>query len=343
MTFQNILIVKLSAIGDVIHALPVAHALKNCFPQAKVTWVVEKPALELVSSHPYIDEVIIFEKARCRSLSDLRAYLPGFVRQLKERKFDLTLDLQGLFKSGLIASLSGAPKRFVYNNTREFSNWMSKRVSGPNQYGHIVEQYLDVVRALGCSPEIVDFGIQFNEQEINSAKEILKTAGWQGESYVVLAPGANWPNKRWPTAHFAALIERLNEQDIHVVITGGPGDLLLAAEICSTTNSPVINVTGKTGLKQLAWIIKNAQVTVGGDTGPMHLSAAVKTPTVALMGPTDTKRNGPYGEGHTALVTPRECAGCWKRKCKKQLDCLEAITVEGVFTALLGLYREGLK
>jgi heptosyltransferase-1 len=340
MSYQKILIVKLSAIGDVIHALPVAYALKQAFPQARLTWVVEKPAYELVANHPYIDEVIVFEKARCRSVTGLLHYLPQLRHNLQKHGFDLVLDLQGLFKSGAIAFLSGASKRLVYCNAREFSDKISEKVCGPHQNGHIVEQYLDVVRALDRPVNTVDFGIKFNETEIKTAIALLTANGWEGEPYVALVPGANWPNKRWSPERFGQLAERLYGQGIFSLITGGSGDAELAEAIRTSAAVPLFNLTGQTSLKQLACILKKALVTVGGDTGPMHLSVAVGTPTVALMGPTDTNRNGPYGVGHQALITLRDCAGCWRRNCEKGLDCLAAISVDDVNQAVRQLLVE---
>lgn len=337
MTVNRILVVKLSAIGDVIHALPVAYALKEAFPQSHLAWVVEQPSYDLVANHPYIDQVIVFEKARCRTLAGLKAYLPGFVRQLKEQRAEIALDLQGLFKSGMIAFLSGTPKRMVYCNTRELSDLFSKKVCGPHQHGHIVEQYLDVVRGLGGPVTTVDFGIRFSEAERESALAILRDSGWQEEPYAVLVPGANWLNKRWPTGHFAALAQRLHQNGIRCLIIGGSGDRDLTQKIQTATPTPMLEIAGKTSLKQLAWVLQHARVTVGGDTGPMHLSVAVGTPTVAILGPTDAFRNGPYGMGHRAIVAPRDCAGCWRRKCEKQLDCLAAVTVDEVFHAVMDL------
>lgn len=340
MTYHNILIVKLSAIGDVVHALPVAHALKTGFPQAKITWIVEKPAYELVANHPYIDEVILFDKSRCRTLHEVSKYLPELSRELKSRHFDLSLDLQGLFKSGLIAWLSKARQRFVYCHARELSDWFSRKVCGPHQNGHIIDQYLDLPQMLGCLPEPVDFGIRFSSAEAETVKQILYEAGWHGEAYVAIIPGANWLNKRWPAANFAKLLERLDQRGIRCLVVGGKDDLPLAESIHKHTSVPFLTVIGKTTIKQLAWVLQNASVTVGGDTGPMHLSVAVGTPTVTLMGPTDPRRNGPYSDSSRVLVAERECKGCWKRQCEKKLDCLAVIPVEAVEKAVVGLLRE---
>ena len=339
--YTNILIVKLSAIGDVVHALPVAYALKQCFPAARITWVVEKPSYDLLTNNPCIDEIIVFDKPRLKRLAGFRDYAPEFVSLLRARHFDLALDLQALFKSGAIAYLSGAPERYVYCDTREMSDWLSRRVCGPNRTGHVVERYLDVVRAVGCDVKRAVFPICITADEAAAAVAIAGQAGIDLTSpYVILSPGANWPNKRWPTTFFAALADKLRQDGLTPVLSGGPGDAVLAAEITAAAAAPPVDLTGKTSLKQLAHVIKNARALVGGDTGPMHLAAALATPVVALHGPTDTIRNGPYGPGHKALVTAHECAGCWRRACPKGRDCLAGITVEAVHDAVRGVIDE---
>jgi len=335
---NNILIVKLSAIGDVVHALPVAHALKQCFPAAKITWVVEKPALELVSNHPDIDEVLVFDKLKFKSLRGLLVEAPPFIRQLRDRHFDVALDLQAIFKGAIIAYLSGAPKRLVYCNTRELSHWMSKRVVGEHSSGHVVERYLDVVRSLGCQIDKAVFNVTVTPQEAASAIAIARHVGLETEQpYVILSPGANWPNKRWPVRQFAALADKLYDDGIIPVLSGGPGDKKLADEIIDSSAIPPVDLTGKTTLKQLAYMIQEARAFVGGDTGPMHLAAAIGTPVVAFYGPTDTNRNGPYGDGHKTLVADWDCAGCWKRSCPKGRDCLSNIDIEAVYQAVRGV------
>lgn len=332
MIYKNILIVKLSAIGDVIHALPVAQALKTCFPQAKVSWVVEKAAYDLLTNNPYIDELILFEKQKFKSIGGFIFESPAFIQFLRSKKYDLALDLQGLLKSGLIAYLSGASKRLVYENAREGSHLLSERVVGSHAKGHVVERYLDVVRALGCSIEQPVFSIVHTQAEIDLTGKIASQAGFQLNSrFAVLILGANWPNKIWPYQHYAHLCNRLWEEGIIPILTGSQGERKLAEQIIALTEIPPVDLTGKTSLKQLAYVLKKASVVVGGDTGPMHLAAAVGSPVIALMGPTDIERNGPYGKGHVAIVTPRDCAGCWQRQCPKQLDCLDAITPQQVY------------
>ena len=329
---MNILVVKLSAIGDVIHALPVSHAIKETYPEAHLTWVVEPPARELLVDNPYIDEILVFEKKKFKSLGGFLQNIGPFKKRLQIRQYDAALDLQGLAKSAAIAWLSGAPKRLGTCNMRELSNHVSQPVVGPHAQGHIVERYLDVARALGCTVDEVVFPMVVSERDVAISRAILQQAGVpEGIAYAVLAVGANWPNKRWPVKSYAALSDWLYSQKIiPVFIGGGTVDTGLVADIAAAAEIPPINLVGKTSLKQLAQIIREGKFTIGGDTGPVHLSAGLHQPTIMLMGPTDANRNGPYGQQQNAIEVDRPCKYCWKCACPKGFDCLANITVEQV-------------
>ena len=329
---KNIMVVKLSAIGDVIHALPVSYALKETFPEARVTWVVEPPAYELLTDNPYIDEIILFEKKKFKSLGGFLTNFGPFKRRLQQNQYDAALDLQGLFKSAAIAYLSKAPVRLGTCNMRECSDKVSRPVIGPHAQGHIVERYLDAARELGCRVDKVVFPMNVTARDEDLAARIMQQAGADiGNPYVVLAVGANWPNKRWPTKYFAALSDWLYSQKlIPVVIGGGVLDASLAAEIEAAAEIPPVNLVGRTSLKQLAHIIRHARLTLGGDTGPVHLSAGIGTKTVMVMGPTDANRNGPYGQLDNAIEADWDCKYCWKRACPKGRECLARISVDQV-------------
>lgn len=332
MGIERILIIKLSAIGDVIHALPVSYALKEQFPKAKVTWAVEPPAYDLLTNNPYIDEIIVFEKRKFKTIGGFMQNLPSFSSSLKKGKFDAALDLQGLGKSAAIAFLSGAPVKLGCCNMREGSNWISKPVCGAHQYGHIVDRYLDVARALGCKAEEVVFPVVITQREAAGAEGRMRQAGMNPRNpYAVLAAGANWPNKRWPTDHYARLADWLYEQNVTpVVLGGGVVDERLAAEINGKAQIPAVDLVGQTTLKQAAYIIENARAVIGGDTGLVHLAAALARPVVALMGPTDSVRNGPYGQPDGAIEIAADCKHCWKRQCQFGKDCLAQLPVEAV-------------
>lgn len=330
MDIQNVLVVKLSAIGDVIHALPVSYAIKETYPEARLTWVVEPSAYNILQGNPYIDELIVFEKKKFKSLGGFLANYGPFCDKLRQCKYDAALDLQGLFKSAAIAWSSKAALKLGTCNMRELSDKVSRPVIGAHANGHIVERYLDVARALGCRVDKVVFPVEISADDAKLARSYLYVAGCKGDiPYVVLAVGANWPNKRWPVKYFARLSDWIYSRGLLPVIVGGGAlDEQLAEDISRLAEIPPVNMVGKTNLKQLAYVMREAKAVVGGDTGPVHLAAGMGTPTVMFMGPTDANRNGPYGQLENAVEVPRECRYCWKRACPKGLDCLAKIMPE---------------
>ena len=338
---ENILVVKLSAIGDVIHALPVSYAIKEQYPNAHLTWVVEQAAYAILADNPCIDELILFEKAKFRSIGGFLREIGPFRRRLRTRRYDASLDLQGLFKSAAIAWNAGAKLRIGTANMREGAHLVSRPVRGAHAEGHIVERYLDVARALGCRVGEVRFPVSVSDRDRMAADTLLAREGVQeGRPFVAFAVGANWPNKRWPVEHFAALADRLyHAHYVPVLVGGGRLDATLAEDILRASEIPPVNLVGRTNLKQLAHVFTRAALVLGGDTGPVHLAAGLRVPTVMLMGPTDANRNGPYGQLQNAIEVDRPCRGCWKRACPKGLDCLAAISVDAVAAKIGAVLR----
>lgn len=336
---KNVLIVKLSAIGDVIHAMPVSHAIKETFPEARVTWVVEPPAYDLVAMNPCVDRIITFRKKDFRSIGVLFRNYGPFKRVIKEEQYDAVLDLQGLFKSAAIARLAKAPLKLGTCNMREMSDRISRPVVGPHAEGHIVERYLDVARELGCRVDKATLLLEVPERSRESARRIVEKEGAHMENpYVVFAMGANWPNKRWPVQYYARLGDWFYDRQVVPVIVGdGPVDYQRVAELESLVEVPPINLVGKTDLKQLTCIIQNARLVLGGDTGPVHLAAGLGVRTLMLMGPTDANRNGPYGQPDNVMEVNRPCRHCWKRACPHGIDCLAAIAPETVEKKIMTL------
>lgn len=338
----SILVVKLSAIGDVIHALPVSYAIKETYPDARLVWVVEPVARPLLEGNPYIDEIITFEKKRFKSLGGFLQEFGPLRKKIraaagKPEGYDYALDLQGLFKSAALVWASGAKKCFGSEYMREMSDKISTPVVGPHANGHIVERYLDVARAIGCRVDEVKFPVAISEKEEWAAGELLRRAGVKdGTPYAVLAVGANWPNKRWPTKKYAELSDRLFEAGvIPVFVGGGAADEGLMAEISGYAELPPVSLVNQTSLKELSAVIRGASAALGGDTGPIHLAAAVKTPAVMVMGPTAPDRSSPYGMDADCLLAGHPCANCRKRACPKGIDCLDAISVDMVYDKLM--------
>ena len=341
---KNILIIKLSAIGDVIHALPVAAAIKKTWPDCHLTWVVSPIAADIVRNSPAIDNIIIFDRKKLNSLSSFIKYIRPFSHQLNVRHYDVSIDLQGLLKSALVAFLAHADKKIGYADMREGSFLISSPVKGSHQRGHIIDRYLDTAATLGCAVEDVVFPLGITLSEKNKALSLLSENGLTVESrYIVFIIGANWPNKRWPTAYFSQLAEWCKNHRLTPILAGaGETDKVSAVQIKSSASDiDIIDMVGKTSLKELAYILQNAVAAVGGDTGSMHMAAALNCPAVMVMGPTDANRNGPYRQPENAIEVGYPCRHCWKRKCRFQRDCLAAIKPSRVITKLENILEGG--
>lgn len=329
---KNVLIVKLSAMGDVIHALPVSYAIKETFPEAKLTWVVEPPSLELLKMNPCVDKILLFKKKDFRTLKGFMKEFFPFKHELQEQSYDAVLDLQGLFKSAAIAFFAKSNIKLGICNMREMSDKVSKPVVGENAEGHIVERYLDTARAVGCVADKAVFPIHVPIEESEKAHAIMEHAGIRdGNPYVAFVVGANWPNKRWPPEHFAALGDWFYKLAVVPVLIGnGDLDAQIAKEIESKMEIPPINLVNRTNIPQLAHVLRSSRLVIGGDTGPVHMSAALGVRTIMLMGPTNVERNGPFGQLQNAIEVERPCKGCWKRACPKNEICLDKIPVNFV-------------
>lgn len=335
---MNILIVKLSAIGDVIHALPVSYALRKKYPTAHITWVVEPTAYEIVKHNPCVDEVILFQKKAFKTFKGFKQNFKPFYKLLHRRKYDISIDLQGLFKSMAVVLTANAKKKIGYVDMREGSNLISKAIKGPHFNGHIVDRYLDTVKYLGCDTDNIIFPLKNTAEEINYVNNLLMDNKIDDNTpFIVFAVGTNWVNKCWSTKNFAILSDLLSEHSIKTVLIGfGKNDEQKALEITrQNTSNNIVNLVGKTSLMQTAALIKKAKAVVGGDTGNLHLAAALNIPAIMLMGPTDPNRNGPYKQMHNVILAGHDCDGCWKRTCRKNIDCLSTITPNLVLKKIL--------
>lgn len=336
MKYRNILIIRMSAIGDVIHALPVARALKKADPSIRITWIVERLAYDLLTNNPDIDELILFRRKEfTSSLSGFARNIPPFTRFLQSKQFDLSLDLQGLFKSAVIAKMANAPKRLGYCDMRELSWLVSKPVCGPHQNENIVERYLDVVRHLGVEVDEPEWVINVTDEERSNAAAALERAGVDVEKpYIVMAPATSWQSKCWPVESYATLVNLLEEEyGWPIVIIGAANDTLLAQQIAQLSQGPVHDLTGQLTLKELAYVEQQGEVFIGGDTGPMHLASAVGAPVVAIFGPTDPRKYGPYGKCSVVVRREVSCGPCHKRTCANP-ECMKAVTPQQVLEAV---------
>lgn len=320
---RRILIIKPSAIGDIVHALPILNLIRRRWPDAHVTWVVTPACAGMVERHPQIDEVILFERNRYSSFwRNPRSALAmrRFFRKLRKRSFDLVIDLQGLFRSGWFAWQSGAPVRIGFANAREFATLFYTHRVESSWADHAIERYLCVARALGCGEQPLEFKFAVDDQDRAAAGVLLPN-----RPFAVLVPGANWETKQWPAERFAAIVEPLRERfGFESVVVGSAADGPLAARI-----DGAIDLTGRTNLRQLVAVLERASLVIAGDTGPMHIAAALGRPLVALYGPTDAVLTGPFRRLDTVVQLDISCRPCFSRKCSHQ-SCLRWLDVEPV-------------
>ncbi len=317
--YNNILIIKMSSLGDVIHALPTLYALRKRFPKARITWAVHSTFAALIPGAPWVDEIYFIDRKRIRQLS----YWRELRRDLHSRHFDLVIDLQMIAKSALVSLLSGGRRRIGYWDAREGSFLASEPIKGPHQKSHIIEQLLDVATYLGCDTSEIHFPIREHEKETETVRRLLAENGIEGR-YVVLVPGTRGEHKKWPLAHWGELAKRLADAGIFSVISGSPGEEEMGEEIKTLSPSPrTVNLIGKTNLLELCALDEMAALHISGDTGPLHIANAVGVPLIALFGPTPFDRNGPLGNP-AADVLLAEDPG-------KETTKMETISVDAVY------------
>jgi heptosyltransferase I len=340
---MNILIVKLSAIGDVIHTLPSLTALRKLYPDAHITWVVEEAAAGLIRNHPNLDSVLIsrrkswiksFRKGEiCLALREMRAFL----QELRQRPYDLVIDFHGLLKSALIVLLSGGKKKLGYASLQELSGLFYNEKIPEDMNKHAVDRYLDFPRYLGAKVVQPEFILPSDNSARVLIQSILKEHHLENKKFIAVNPVAYWETKLWDNEKFAWLVDAIKaELDIEVVFTGSEKGSI--EKIISLMSAKAVNLGGDTTLPELAYLYQKAMMVITTDSGPMHLAAAVGTPVIALFGPTDPQRTGPYGQDHTIIRTDLPCSPCFLKKCPTK-KCMRDILPECVFAVV----KEGLK
>jgi len=338
---MNILIVKLSAIGDVVHTLPSLADLRKLYPLAHITWVVEEASSDLLVGHPDLDRLLISKRKKWlrdlanpkhtgQALGDILAFL----KTLRDRPYDLVIDFHGLFKSGLLVLLSGARRKLGYDSMQELSGlFLNEKI--PEDMGkHAIDRYLDFLRHLGAKVGEPRFYIPVGEENKSRVDALLEAKGLgKDEGFVAVSPVALWDTKLWEEEKFAKLCDRLiGEFNLRIVLTGAQADGILE-RIEKLMTRPIANLGGKTTLRDLAYLYGRASVLITTDSGPMHIAAAVGTPVIALFGPTSPSRTGPYGKGHKVIRKDLDCSPCFLKKCDV-LTCMKEITVDEVFEAV---------
>ncbi|MBK8314412.1 MAG: glycosyltransferase family 9 protein [Acidobacteria bacterium] len=319
---MKILIVRLGAIGDVLHTLPALAALRRSMPEARIAWAVEKGgAAGLLQDNPCIDDLIELDLRGWRKYptktGNLRAVRDA-VSRLRAARFDLSLDFQGLLKSAMIPWISRVPRRIGFSREvlREpASAFLLTEQAPADDTGHVIRKNLQLIAHLGCdiSGEY-EFPIALGADDLNFAQSVASK--YDGR-FAILNPGGGWPTKLWGTDGFAVIADRLKTAyGIRSVVTFGPGEEAIAEEIVSQSRTGAADLL-KSDLKQFFALARKTSLFIGGDTGPMHLAAAAGAPIVSIFGPTSSQRNGPFNKDDVVIERwDLDCrTDCYRRSC----------------------------
>jgi heptosyltransferase-1 len=324
----RILIVRLSAIGDCIHGLPVLCALRDALPSAHLSWVVEGRTADLLRCHPALDAVV---QLRRRWLKSPFAIWQAR-RQLRALRPDVAIDLQGLTKSAIAAWLSGAPTRvgFGGRDGRELASWLNNTLVEPLMT-HVIDRNLELLSPLGIIPDDVRFGLPPFGDNVAIGRFVRDRGLDTG--FALLNVGAGWPSKRWPADRFAQVARYLGERyHVRSVVAWAGDEERRCADQIIVGAGGFAHMAPPTTLLELAALCQRAKVFIGCDTGPLHLAAAIGTPSIGLYGATSARRNGPYGQQHIALQKMLLKGGSRDRRNANDA-AMRAISVEDVCAA----------
>lgn len=333
----RILLVRLSAIGDVLHATTVARRIKELQPDCELSWIVSPPASTLLAGNPNIDHVLVWDR-RTFDAAVAQHHFRTAWQLLKKAKalmapyhFDIALDIQGLFLSGLITRFSGAKQRIGIHERHE-GNFLFMSQQAPDIADkHKIRRYLSVLQPFGVSPFDFKPGLTLSlTPELRQfAKDFWAQHGIEtGNAHkplLLVNTRTTWPDKNWPPEFFAAALNQLPD-NIQVVFTGANGDRPYIEQAQALLKRPSLSVAGETNLMQLAAIFAPADLLLTGDTGPLYIAEAVGLRTLSLWGPTHPDIYGPLTPGHHFIISPNDCTACCKTHCKHKTNaCMQAI------------------
>ena len=334
---RAIVLVKLSAIGDVLHGVPTAVAIKRAFPTARIGWVVEGRAADVLAGHPAIDHLFRLPRGWMKSWQAVRALR----RQLIDFHADVAIDMQGLLKSAVPTWLSGASLRIGHARpeSREAA-WLAYNCAVPSTAAHVVDRNCGLLEPLGVRVVTPDFDMPDWPVSRHRMEEWLTTLRLMSTP-VMINPGAGWPSKIWPEDRFAEVAQILHDRHglTSIIVWGGDRERDSANRIAAAAPHATV-VAPQTTLQDLGSLCRLARLFVSGDTGPLHLAAAVGTPCVGLFGPVPADRNGPYGSIHTTVEPPAALRPKWEDR-KTDTLAMAGIDVDRVVAACERLAFQG--
>lgn len=328
---RNILIVRLGSLGDLVHTLPAVAALRVRFPEARLDWVVDVRHLEFLDLIPVVDRRLAL---RTKGPDAWRQVLAR-IRELRRTRYDIALDFQGLLKSAFIARASGAHRviGFAPSHLRErVAHRLYTETHDPGAAVHVIDKNLALLACIGVTPSERRFPIDVPR---SSVTDVVRSRFGPGvRRFALLNPGGGWANKRWPPDRFGRVACVLRSQHgLPCAVMWGPGEQSLARAVADASEGSA-HVAPPTSIGDMVALVGDAALFVSGDTGPLHLAAAVGTPIVGIYGPTDTLRNGPWADKDVTVSRYDSCGCHHKRRCTARAWCLADITVDEVTAAI---------
>jgi lipopolysaccharide heptosyltransferase I len=324
------LIVRLGSLGDVVHGIPAAAALRQRYPQAQIDWLVDPRYTELLDLVEGVDRRVPFDP---RDLIRGRGEAWRTLGELRQSRYDVVLDLQGLLKSAVLSRLVGARRTigFPRQHLREpMARFLYSETPDPGAGRHVIHRGLGLLRAVG----VEDLSVRFPVAVPRSAAAAAVAERLGSGEYAIVNPGAAWPNKRWPPDRFGAVAAAIGaEFGSRSLVLWGPGEQPLAETVVAAS-SGAATLAPQTGIADLVAIARGARVMVSGDTGPLHIAGAVGTPIVALFGPTFAERNGPWSPRDLVISRTERCSCSYERRCRQATPCIDDIKVAEVVDAV---------
>jgi len=332
---KRILIIKPSALGDIVLALPALSSLRASFPDAKISWFVRKEFAPLIEGNDNLDEVIIFDrKLLGKWWCHPKAFgaLVRLVKGLRSCKFDIVIDLQGLFRTALFGWFSGCKRRYGMATAREFATVLyTDKVAFDEESVHLIDCNYKMLAAAGATVRRDEYGLNFSDGAEKSVSEKLDSVGVEAGGYAVFVPSAAQDYKCWPVENFAKLAEKIvSEYGLKIIAVGTAGEKGVVERLESLSSAEVIDFCGRTDIPELAALIKGAGLVISNDTGPGHIAAATGAAMVMIFGATNPSRVGPYGRGDAVGAVDAFERGS-DIESRDAAHSVEAVTVEQVF------------
>ncbi|MFQ5489403.1 MAG: lipopolysaccharide heptosyltransferase I [Phycisphaerae bacterium] len=342
-SFKRILLIKPSSLGDLVHALPVLHGLRQRYPEARIDWLAGSAFAPLIEGHPDIHEVVRFDRQRFGRMMVSPSALVAFHRfrkHLQRRNYDLVIDLQGLFRSGFLSWSTRAKVRIGFAQAREAA-WMfyTDRIRPSPHDTHAVDRNYGVAAMLGFADLPIRFDLAVVPEERRRAEALLAKAGLTAPGrFAAVLPGARWETKRWPPERFSRLIDGLRtDLGLTTVLLAGRAEAALCEQVRADCREQPINLAGRTDLRELVAVLERAAVVICHDSAPMHLAAALGRPMVSILGPTNPARTGPYTQAARIIQADLPCVPCYLRRlaqCRYDHQCMTSVEPPNVLDAV---------